>query len=204
MKERECSAYIGSKPLVPKFYAWSRDQGAKVVTKEGYRSASLTQRMGSNIPTVISWGSSIGPEGFMPSILLLVVIIVMVLVIVVVIGGVPSIIKLSFVITESSSISLDTISFYNQVVKFILHSPDFSLRIILIGQESFQFSPCDLVGLLYSNRFSIGIPQGQGIFGESTSRKFHFAVLGTVATRKSDSVRLNQRMRPTAPSVLLK
>ncbi|GKC65779.1 hypothetical protein Tco_1098377 [Tanacetum coccineum] len=35
-----------------------------------------------------------------------------------------------------------------------------------------------LVGLLYSNRFGIGIPLGQGILGESTSSKFYFAVLG--------------------------
>ncbi|GKA76850.1 putative reverse transcriptase domain-containing protein [Tanacetum coccineum] len=47
------------------------------------KSASLTQRMGSNIPTVFSWGSSIGPEGFMSSILLLVVIIVVVVIVVV-------------------------------------------------------------------------------------------------------------------------
>ncbi|GJS71185.1 hypothetical protein Tco_0704026, partial [Tanacetum coccineum] len=39
--------------------------------------------MGSNIPTVFSWGSSIGPEGFLPSILLLVVIIVVVFIVVV-------------------------------------------------------------------------------------------------------------------------
>nr|GEU34585.1 zinc finger, CCHC-type [Tanacetum cinerariifolium] len=45
-------------------------------------------------------------------------------------------------------------------------------------------SPGDLVSLLYSNRFGIGIPPRQGILGESTSSKFHFAVLGTVATRK--------------------
>nr|GEU35028.1 hypothetical protein [Tanacetum cinerariifolium] len=62
------------------------------------KSASLTQRMGSNIPTVFSRGSSIGPEGFMLSIMLLVVIIVVVVVIVVVVGSIPSIIKLSFVV----------------------------------------------------------------------------------------------------------
>ncbi|GJW83139.1 hypothetical protein Tco_0156284 [Tanacetum coccineum] len=33
-------------------------------------------------------------------------------------------------------------------------------------------------------RFGIGIPPGQGILCESTNRKFHFAILGTVATRK--------------------
>ncbi|GJZ35519.1 hypothetical protein Tco_0581336 [Tanacetum coccineum] len=39
--------------------------------------------MGSNIPTVFSWGSNIGLEGFLPSILLLVVIIVVVVIVVV-------------------------------------------------------------------------------------------------------------------------
>ncbi|GJY81852.1 hypothetical protein Tco_0494603 [Tanacetum coccineum] len=46
-------------------------------------SASLTQRIWSNISMVFSWGSSIGPEGFLPSILLLVVIIVVVVIVVV-------------------------------------------------------------------------------------------------------------------------
>nr|GEU81339.1 hypothetical protein [Tanacetum cinerariifolium] len=61
--------------------------------------------MGSNIPTVFSWGSSIGPEGFMPSILLLVVIIVVVVVIVIVIGDVPSIIKLFFVVIVPDTVT---------------------------------------------------------------------------------------------------
>ncbi|GJV78230.1 hypothetical protein Tco_1509814 [Tanacetum coccineum] len=52
---------------------------------EESQSASLTQRMRSNIPTVFSWGSSIGLEGFLPSIMLLVVIIVVVTVILVVV-----------------------------------------------------------------------------------------------------------------------
>nr|GEU52038.1 hypothetical protein [Tanacetum cinerariifolium] len=113
----------------------------------------LTQRMVSSILTVLSWGGSIRPEGFRPSILLLTVIIVAVAIVVVVVlvvvaaiigivavvVGVPSIIKLSFVI---------------------------------IG---------GLVGLFYSNRLGVCIPLGQGVI-----------------------VRSNQRMRPTAPSVLLK
>ncbi|GJT08971.1 putative reverse transcriptase domain-containing protein [Tanacetum coccineum] len=47
------------------------------------QGASCTQRIGSNIPMVFSWGSSIGPKGFLPSILLLVVIIVVVVIVVV-------------------------------------------------------------------------------------------------------------------------
>ncbi|GKC40576.1 hypothetical protein Tco_1052960 [Tanacetum coccineum] len=75
------------------------------------QGAFLTQGMVSNIPTVFSWGGSISPEGFLPSIMLLAVIIVAVVVLVVVgviigvvvdVSGVPSIIKLSFVITGVS------------------------------------------------------------------------------------------------------
>nr|GEW53639.1 ABC transporter C family member 13 [Tanacetum cinerariifolium] len=73
------------------------------LTSDGTKScvmqnASLTQSMGSNIPTVFSLGSSIGPDGFLPSIMLLVVIIVVVVVKFVVVGGVPSIVKLSFMV----------------------------------------------------------------------------------------------------------
>ncbi|GJW77311.1 hypothetical protein Tco_0138993 [Tanacetum coccineum] len=81
--------------------------GVQVAYKEVMESASLTQSMGSNIPTVFSWGSSKGPEGFLASIMLLVVInvvvvivVVTVILVVVVVEG-SSIIKLSFVIIDS-------------------------------------------------------------------------------------------------------
>ncbi|GJR89244.1 hypothetical protein Tco_0213255 [Tanacetum coccineum] len=66
--------------------------------------AFLTQRKVSSIPIVLSWGSSISPDSFLPSILLLVVIIVAVVIVVVtvvlvvVVSEGSSIIKLSFVI----------------------------------------------------------------------------------------------------------
>nr|GFA51956.1 hypothetical protein [Tanacetum cinerariifolium] len=74
------------------------------------QSAFLTQGTVSSIPIVFNYGGSIGPEGFWPSILLLTVIIVMVAIVVavvvdtiiginVIVVGVPSIIKLAFVIT---------------------------------------------------------------------------------------------------------
>ncbi|GJV22509.1 hypothetical protein Tco_1371529 [Tanacetum coccineum] len=91
--------------------------------------ASCTQRKVSNVPFVFSipfvliWGSSISPDSFLSSFLLLVVIVVIVVVtvilvvvvvaiivivvmiigevVVVIVGGVPSIIKLSFVIVGS-------------------------------------------------------------------------------------------------------
>ncbi|GJY88234.1 hypothetical protein Tco_0502862, partial [Tanacetum coccineum] len=67
----------------------------------------LTQGKASSIPTVFSWGNSISPDGFLPSILLLLVIIIVVaivvtvIVVVVVVGEGFSIIKLSFVIIGS-------------------------------------------------------------------------------------------------------
>ncbi|GKD84012.1 hypothetical protein Tco_1350851 [Tanacetum coccineum] len=71
------------------------------------QGAFLTQGKASSIPTVFSWGGSIRPESFLPSILLLLVIIVAVVIVVTVIlvavfvGEGSSIIKLSFVIIGS-------------------------------------------------------------------------------------------------------
>ncbi|GKF37790.1 hypothetical protein Tco_0114548, partial [Tanacetum coccineum] len=47
------------------------------------QGASFTQGKVSIIPTVFSWGGSISPDGFLPSIMLLVVIFVTVVVVVV-------------------------------------------------------------------------------------------------------------------------
>ncbi|GJZ47760.1 hypothetical protein Tco_0601592 [Tanacetum coccineum] len=91
-------------------------------------SAFLTQRKAFSIPTVFSWGGSIRPEGFLSSILLLAVIIVAVAIVVavvlvavdaiigvvVVVSGVPSIIKLSFVIIDS---------LYRIVLCYLIHQP---------------------------------------------------------------------------------
>ncbi|GJQ93325.1 hypothetical protein Tco_0004464 [Tanacetum coccineum] len=65
------------------------------------QGAFLTQRTVSSVPIVFSWSGSISPEGFLSSVLLWLVIIVMVVVLVVVVvavGGVPSILKLSFMV----------------------------------------------------------------------------------------------------------
>ncbi|GJX78717.1 hypothetical protein Tco_0326866 [Tanacetum coccineum] len=92
------------------------------------QSAFLTQRKASSIPTIFSWGGSIRPEGFLSSILLLAVIIVAVAIVVavvlvvvdaiigvvVVVSGVPSIIKLSFVIIDS---------LYRIVLCYLIHQP---------------------------------------------------------------------------------
>ncbi|GKC36429.1 hypothetical protein Tco_1048813 [Tanacetum coccineum] len=70
------------------------------------QGAFLTQGKASSIPTIFSWGDSISPDSFLPSILLLLVIIVAVaivvtVILVVVVGEGSSIIKLSFVIIGS-------------------------------------------------------------------------------------------------------
>nr|GEV28949.1 receptor-like protein kinase HERK 1 [Tanacetum cinerariifolium] len=84
--------------------------------------------MVSSIPTVLSWGGNISPGGFLPSILLLEVIIVAVAIIVlvvvdaiigvvVVISGVPSIIKLSFVIIGFEVVTFPSILLGNPPMK---------------------------------------------------------------------------------------
>nr|GFA32415.1 hypothetical protein [Tanacetum cinerariifolium] len=83
--------------------------------------------MVSSIPIVFNWGGSIGPEGFWPFILLLTIIIVTIAIvvaivlvvvdtiirIVVVVVGVPSIIKLAFMITACVSRAVVTLSATN-------------------------------------------------------------------------------------------
>nr|GEY82150.1 hypothetical protein [Tanacetum cinerariifolium] len=66
----------------------------------------------SNIPTVHSWGGSIGPDGFLPSILLLVVIVVAVVIVVVaviLVVVVSFIVKLSFLITGFETVTFPLI-----------------------------------------------------------------------------------------------
>nr|GEW65332.1 hypothetical protein [Tanacetum cinerariifolium] len=120
-----------------------------------------------SIPFVLSRDGSISTDSFFSFILLLLVMVVAIIRVVIVVtilgvvvvdivGGVPSIVKLSNGSFNALGQSPDK-NFHNQVVKFILHFPDFSSRTILIGQEPFQFSPGDLVGLLYSNRVFIAV-----------------------------------------------
>nr|GEU69963.1 hypothetical protein [Tanacetum cinerariifolium] len=112
-----------------------------------------------------------------------VVVVVMIIGVVVVIG-VFAIIKLLFVIAGFLHIIMLCYLIHQSLGYVNGFFQSLSTRTILIGQVPFQFSPGDLVSLLYSNRFGIGIPLGQGILCESSSRKFHFAVLGIVAMRK--------------------
>nr|GEV90096.1 hypothetical protein [Tanacetum cinerariifolium] len=125
--------------------------------------ASFTQWTISSTPI----GGSISPEVVVVAIVRVVIIVTIIGVVVVGGGGVSPILKLSFMIIGF----LRGIVFY-----YLLHQS----LVMVIASSSLG----DLVGLLYSNRFGIGIPPGQGILDESTSSKFHFTVLNTVATRK--------------------
>ncbi|GJS18911.1 hypothetical protein Tco_0413383 [Tanacetum coccineum] len=65
----------------------------------------------------------------------------------------------------------------------------------LIADNIFLNTLGYLVGLLYSNRFGIGIPPGQGILGESTSSKFNVQSRYSFLLRdNTDSVRSNHRI----------
>ncbi|GJS67357.1 retrovirus-related pol polyprotein from transposon TNT 1-94 [Tanacetum coccineum] len=133
-----------------------------------------TQGMRSIISTV-----SISPEGFLPSILLVVVIIVTVVIVVVTVILVVVVVAIIGVVIVVTIIGVVFVVMIIRVVVAVLVP-----SIIKLSFFEPLKRPGYLVGLLYSNRFGIGIPPGQGILGESTSSKFHFAVLGTVATRK--------------------
>ncbi|GKA83135.1 hypothetical protein Tco_0789883 [Tanacetum coccineum] len=83
------------------------------------QGAFLTQGKASSIPIVFSWGDSISPEGFLPSILLLAVIIVVVAIVtvvlvVVVVVGISAIIKLLFVIIGS---------LHRTMLYYLIHQP---------------------------------------------------------------------------------
>ncbi|GKC14891.1 hypothetical protein Tco_1011673 [Tanacetum coccineum] len=126
--------------------------------------------MGSNIPMVFSWGSSIGPEGFLPSIMLLVVIIVVVMVIlvVVVVEG-SSIIKLSFVIIGSlHRISSDESfpEFFGGLAPWLVILTANSGIFYVMFRDHLLLHPSDLIGLFYSNRLGVRIPPGQGIISQ--------------------------------------
>ncbi|GJY34982.1 hypothetical protein Tco_0420360, partial [Tanacetum coccineum] len=140
-----------------------------ILTPDSARSCVMqctlpTQGMRSIISTV-----SISPEGFLPSILLLVVIIVTVVIVVVTVILVVVVVAIIGVVIVVTIIGVVVVVMIIGVVGVVVVSSIIKLSFVIIGY---------LVSLLYSNRFGIGIPLGQGILGESTSSKFYFAVLG--------------------------
>nr|GEU39514.1 hypothetical protein [Tanacetum cinerariifolium] len=143
------------------------------------QGAPFTQGTISSIPI----GGNISLEGFLLQILLLVVIIVtvvivaiiLVVVIVVIVGvvivvtiigvvvviGVFAIIKLLFVI---NAVTFPSILLGNPSMKTSISFSEFGTIVGHKVSNSWNLLiPGDLVGLLYSNRFGIGIPPGQGI-----------------------------------------
>nr|GEW74210.1 reverse transcriptase domain-containing protein [Tanacetum cinerariifolium] len=121
---------------------------------------------------------SISPEGFLPSIFLLLVVIIVTVVIVVV-----TVILVVVVVAIIGVVIVVTII----GVIVVVVSSIIKLSFVIIGFEVVAF-PSILLGnppIKASISFSaFGILLGQGILGESTSSKFQFVVLGTVATRK--------------------
>nr|GEV25785.1 retrovirus-related Pol polyprotein from transposon TNT 1-94 [Tanacetum cinerariifolium] len=161
------------------------------VVSSGWSFISAVPGTISSIPI----GGNISLEGFLLPIMLVVVInvtvvivaVILIVVIVAIVGvvivvtiigvvvviGVFAIIKLSFVIIGFEVVTFPSILLGNPSMKTSISFSEFgtivghkvanSWNLLILG---------DLVGLLYSNRFGIGIPPGQGILGESTSSKF--------------------------------
>nr|GEW10369.1 hypothetical protein [Tanacetum cinerariifolium] len=165
--------------LMPILSVEDKRYEALQVTDTGCRlflmGTPFTQGMISSIPIV----GNISLEGFLLLIMLLVVIIVMVVIVaVILVIVIVAIIGVVIVVTIIGVVVVVTIIGVVVIGVFAI------IKLSFVIAVPFQFSPGDLVSLLYSNRFGIGIPPGQGILCESSSRKFHFAVLGIVAMRK--------------------
>nr|GEV70782.1 hypothetical protein [Tanacetum cinerariifolium] len=107
--------------------------------------ASFTQGTIPSIPI----GGSISPEGFLLPILLLVMIMVMVVIVAVIL--VVVVVAIVGVVIVVITIGVVFVVMIIGVVVVIGVFAIIKLSTILIGQEPFQFSPDDLVGLLYSN-----------------------------------------------------
>nr|GEW03632.1 hypothetical protein [Tanacetum cinerariifolium] len=96
------------------------------------------------------------------------VVVVVAIIGVVVVIGVFAIIKLSFVITGFEAVTFPLILLGNPLMKTYISFSEFGT---IVGHKVANYwnllIPGDLVGLLYSNKFAIGIPPGQGILGVS-------------------------------------
>nr|GEX20233.1 hypothetical protein [Tanacetum cinerariifolium] len=126
------------------------------VVSSGWSFISAVLGTISGIPI----GGNVSLERFLLPILLVVMIIVMVVIVaVILVVVIVAIVEVVIVVTIIEVAVVVTII----VVIGVFDIIKLSTRTILIGQEPFQFSPGDLVGLLYSNRFVIGILPGQGI-----------------------------------------
>nr|GEW28643.1 putative reverse transcriptase domain-containing protein [Tanacetum cinerariifolium] len=114
-------------------------------------SVSFTQRKISSIPTVLGWGGSISPEGFLPPILLVVVVIItivivaivgvvivflIIMVVIVVGGGVSSILKLSFMIIDESNIAFCTFEIERLAAHKLLSINPLYVNIVSFGVDA--------------------------------------------------------------------
>ncbi|GJT37655.1 hypothetical protein Tco_0937520 [Tanacetum coccineum] len=112
---------------------------------------------------VFSWGSSIGPQGFLPSILLLVVIIVMVVIVVVMVILVVVVVE----VCGFEAVTFPLILLGNPPMKA---SMSFLVFGTMFGHKTANswnlLIPSDLIGLFYSNRLGVRIPPGQGIISQ--------------------------------------
>ncbi|GJX51343.1 hypothetical protein Tco_0278188 [Tanacetum coccineum] len=124
-------------------------QKIKVFIVDWIRTCLVT-----DIPT---WGSSIGPECFLPSILLLVVIIVVVVIVVVTV----------VVVEGFEAVTFPSIFLGNPPMKA---SMSFSVFGTMFGHKTANswnlLIPSDLIGLFYSNRLGVRIPLGKGIISQ--------------------------------------
>ncbi|GKB97507.1 hypothetical protein Tco_0983644 [Tanacetum coccineum] len=176
------------------------------------QSAFLTQGTVSSIPIIFSWSDNIRPEGFMSSVLLWLLIIVAVVgvSVTVVVVVESSSVSLRFKggnipfntsrqspdenfrhflriwhhsgtqgcqFLESSHICIEIIPLHSRMVKFVFHLLDLSSGTILLYQKLLEFNPV---------------------------ANFTLQSLIQLLRENTDSVRSNQRIRLTTPSVPLK
>nr|GEV07916.1 hypothetical protein [Tanacetum cinerariifolium] len=147
------------------------------------RDTSSTQGKVSNIPMVLSWGGSISPDGFLPSILLLavsiaVVVIVAVIVIVVVIG---------------EAVTFPSLLQGNPPMKTSIIFLEFGT---IVGQKP----PIPGIFSRQENEFH----QDKASSVRVPVANFTLQTSVQLLWENTDSVRSNQRMSPTSPSVHLK
>ncbi|GJR01142.1 hypothetical protein Tco_0524126 [Tanacetum coccineum] len=125
--------------------SWSNEHLVASLTLDSARScvmqdAFLTHGKASSIPTIFSWGGSISPDGFLPSIMLLLVIIIAVVIVVVtvvwvavVVGKGSSIIKLLFVIIGFEAVTFPSILLGNPLMKTSISFSEFD---IIVGHKT--------------------------------------------------------------------
>ncbi|GJX10008.1 hypothetical protein Tco_0199867 [Tanacetum coccineum] len=157
------------------------------------QGAFLTHKKASSIPTVFSWDGSISPEGFLPSILLLLVIIVAVVIVV-------TVILVVVVVGEGYVMDSPPLFELGSLCRVTFHSR-------LLGnpvKTSTSFSEFGtIVGHKTANSWNLLMTQLLLLEYQSKTN-FTLQSLVQLLRENTDSVRSNQQMRLTTPSVPLK